>query len=387
MAIPRDCYLEEHKMPKTDTAVQTDQKTALVTTAPSVQTLTPAEQMEMLFQKLGGNKAFGKCRGNFNSFNPEVILGFEYRTKSGFSPTEALRHFTKWSAPRKVMLTLLSTLLRDGHSHAYEKLLRALTIKGNILEGEVTPLEQTTQVTILIPDADRVFLLARWLFVTRLSEAAKDISGLENELVVPVRELTNSVLETFPEMREHILDQSILLHPFSPTTIFEESACKMRNILDEIQRTVGSNNLMSYKFLTIPRSDTATLWYGGFSIGFMMIGFDVEEVRRKFNRANQDKMGVWKFDVPTIALPKLHSYCNTHIGFYPKSEQATWYRRWPSFASNNLSQNHGAVLFLEDDYREDGAFGDSFKPIHWSRLTNESSVSEHRFTLQTLNED
>lgn len=387
MAIPRDCYLEENKMPKKQDAVQTDQKTALVTTAPSVQTLTPAKQMEMLFRKLGGNRAFGECRGNFDSFDPKVILGYDYDTKSGFTPTEALRHFTKWSAPRKVMLNLLSTLLRDGHTHAYEKLLRALTIKGNILEGETTPLEQTTRVTVLIPDADRVLLLARWLFVTQLKEAAKYIIGQENELVIPVRELTDKVLVAFPETGEHILDQSKLSHPFSPTTIFEETVRKIHRVIEDAQRAAKPGEMSSYKFLTIPRNDTATLWYAGFSIGFIMIGFDVEEIRRKFNREDQDKMGVWKFDVPTIALPRLHPYCDAHIGFYTGSEQATWHRRWPSFASNNFSQDHGAVLFLENDYREDGAFGDSFKPIHWSRLTNESNVSEHRFTLQTLNED
>jgi hypothetical protein len=387
MAIPRDCYLEENKMPKTDTAVQTDQKTALVTTAPRVQTLTPAEQMEMLFQKLGGNHAFGICRGHFDGFDPRVMLGYDYRSQSGFTPTEALRHFTNWFATRKVMLNLLATLLRDGHTYAYGELLRALTIKGNILEGETTPVEQTTQVTILIPDADRVLLLARWLFVTRLSEAAKYINGQENELVMPVRELTDKVLETFPEMREHILDQSKLSHPFSPTAIFEETVRKIHRVIEDAQRAAKPGELCSYKFLTIPRDDTATLWYAGFSIGFIMIGFDVEEIRRKFNRADQGKIGIWKFNVPTIALPKLHSYCDAHIGFYPESEQTTWHRRWPSFASNNFSQNHGAALFLENDYREDGAFGDSFKPIHWSRLTDQSNVAEHRFTLQTLNED
>ncbi len=90
------------------------------------------EQLTHLRQKLLGNNVFGKLRGQLGL---PITMTIKSMVKDK-SATQACAEWDSWSATVRVMVHQLAQYERDGWTHAYEALERALQSSSYVFPGE-----------------------------------------------------------------------------------------------------------------------------------------------------------------------------------------------------------------------------------------------------------
>jgi len=321
-----------------------------------VSKLSEEEQLEMLRSMLAGHRAFAKCRGQFGSFPEAEIRGTNKPEVP--SRTAVLDNFSEWCSPRKVMLSMLATLRRDGHGYAHRELYRALTDPRFVITGEEIPLQDRESGVLIIPDLHDALLLARWLYTSTREDAAHWVANgsLPGDSHASP-ELTRQLFEAFPEFVRHFE------RPWPRLRSFGTQACPS---FWRGEKNYGTYSRLSKSFDRCKFSTAGLVWvdYGldgirheswqnqGY-LGCFVRNKDVTEVLKVFTREEQDKLSVWGFSYPK---------CNANmfgtedypgglmIGLHPEDEHSRWKKLWPSYASFGCTSGLGAVLLGQKEF-------------------------------------
>jgi hypothetical protein len=317
--------------------------------------LSEEEQLQMLRNKLVGHRAFAKCRGQFEKFNSYKILGIDMVEPQ--SPTAVLRSFNEWCSLRKVMLSMLATLRRDGHEYAHRELYSALTDPKFVITGEEIPLQDRESGVLIIPDLHDALLLARWLYTSTREDAVHwVVNGSLPRDSHASPELTEQLFEAFPGFANYLEgpwpSQELLPYGTQSCPSFwrmEKSLmCTFsRKLYDKFSRSQSStiqSVCVDYTADGIRNEN----WMNHGHLGYFVRNADVSEVLKIFTRDEQDKLSVWRFSYPKCDADEMFGSTDLPqglmIGLHPEDEHLRWKKMWPSYVSSGCASGLGAVL-------------------------------------------
>ena len=306
--------------------------------------LTKQEQLDKLLRDLTGHKVFGRVRGELGALPVDELLEKP-------SPSATRREFEKWCADRAVMLGLLATLQRDGHSFAFAELKKALENSDYVITGESISVEKTEPGVLIMPKPQETLLMTRWLYTSTLADG---ISWNTKRCGLPDRgqcgSLTPQLLKAFPEL-VNLLTPPVQSHPDSPTKLLYP---RLKEIQDKMREKKSREDVLGM-FID---PGISRLWYNYGSVALFIKGASQSDVLSEFNRDEQDSIATWKFDYPKTWSNDL--YCdwssrpNRWIGFHPESEHEQWSKRWPAFTSRGCACGLGAVIMDQTMFGELG---------------------------------
>lgn len=301
------------------------------------------EQLRMLLKKLAGHKVFGRCRGVFEHLPIEDIL--EVDSDVPPSPSAIQKAFSKLVSDRKVMLTMLAQLKRDGYSVAFEELYRALCEEDRIITSETVPVEQTEPGVLVMIDPKHVFLTLRWMYTTSQRDAYNWVThGIIHPNRTPCGSLSSRFFGAFPYLIHRASGYMSEPTPKSPfeLILFDRIEWMRRELSSGL--VGGSGNLLPMK-VDPGKTDT---WRVNPTVAFFVRGKDQAEVLSCFEREEQDHIATWRFDYPKFDAYKMMVHSSPGptmwIGFHPESEHERWQHQWPSYASRGVACGHGAVI-------------------------------------------
>lgn len=304
--------------------------------------MSEEEQIAYLHEKLAGNKVFGRCRGNFR----DLPFGeFVKRGKSS-NPTQALKFFDKWCSDRRIMLNLLVVLKRDGQGVAYRELEKVLCDRDYVMTGEDVPLEQRESGVLIVPDPEKTFLVARWMYTSRIEDGISWVSRGEGQYDRGnCGSLTPRLLEMFPNLRGIFIKNPNCSCLDSPTMELNSRIKEIwERLLDKFPRCDVLN-----LFVDSHRSENFR--YKS-AVAIFVKKATQSDVLKLFSREEQKTIATWGFDYPTVMTDKL---CYNEIfipdiwiGFHPEDEHSQWKKQWPSFVSRGVVSGLGAVIIDKD---------------------------------------
>lgn len=297
--------------------------------------LSREQQLELLFQKLAGNKSFRSLRGRFTE-NPGSLLS---KTSS---PSETLRYWDGLSKDIRVMLNLLAKFKRNGWTVAYSELLSALN-SSHVIEGEIIPVEDTTPMTAVIFDAGIALSLADWALTHTLEDYKQFVLHRKDASRDPVLGNLHSALPTLEKImagwQESNFNQfwrgSTLLSGQAP--LFEEWKNILKPKFDFYHRT----------FLRLDPCGQEYVLACRYAFGILLQNVRSKELLEMVPRSKQERLGMWHFDVPTMLLPQMTGGGDSsHFSFclHPEEEHPRWSKMYPALISKNIQHGKGAVL-------------------------------------------
>ncbi len=306
--------------------------------------LSPDAQMELLRQRLAGNQVYARCRkASFTHMPLDDLLKEP-------SPTATLKAFRKWTADRSVILNMVTTLNRNGHTHASEELLESL-LDDHVILGEGFPIEETYPAVFMMVEPAKTLLLARWLFTSQFKEDA--IYWIENGCGNPERKLCGSLtpdfFEMFPHFKEYFLAQKYSPRVISPTdyffeTFFEKYLKKIEPFKDQWYSKDKPATDRHTIFIDPRRTG---LWHSVYCVAAFVRGVTQKDILGPvFDREEQKNIVTWRFDLPKMVGDFESSFLgpNYWIGLHPEEEHEMWSKYYPSHVSRGVAHGLGAIV-------------------------------------------
>ena len=305
--------------------------------------LSEEEQLAKLREELAGNKAFGRQRGWWSKSLSEKFMEMIETTGS---PTQAIKRFDAFAADARVMVQKLARYKRDGEDAGFEMLKLVLTIRGNLIPGEVFPIEKTHPITLVLFNPERTFFLleatksSKWdapYWVRMGHKSAKTLN--EAAAFTPL----------FPHWRED-----------ADTAGSDLAVSMLSKILwSELKRQLHFDNEVitrgRYEIWPEPIVKNGVtfdfgehwLWFGfqdaTFRVNYLPVGAWYEgypaDFLRLFSREEQKLIRTWTFDCPPFLEP-------SRFGFYPEKDHPRWQKAEPSIMSRGVSEGMGAAMLL-----------------------------------------
>lgn len=300
-------------------------------------------ELALLRRKLAGNRSFRACRGNFNHFHTKSLLD------TG-TPSQILARFARWVAARKVMLNLLATLKRDGHMTAYEELTAALHHTDFVITGEVIPLENTESGVLVIPNLYQALTVIQWLYTSSRQDAVQWIRSRKGVVDPTDTSLVARMFREIPSFARQLhIGNHMYQNDSSPTMHLETNAgfydtliAALNVIPNGFHRVYANQSYNDFNLLE------------DFPIGALISKVQLADILRLFNRHEQKKLSVWRFNYPQTHSSLIARSARKgplkqqFVGLHPESEHDGWKKLWPSLTSINCTNGWGAVLLTKE---------------------------------------
>lgn len=362
------------------------------------------EQMEVLREKLLGNKTFGKIRGKLSIGLPDYLLAFINQSQS---PTAAIGMWDEFASEIRILLNMAAGFKRDGMDSAQDELLQALKTPGYYLPGENPQftLEKTTKVTLLMFDPEKTMEIVKFALEngSEKLEFFRDyfffIDSFEDEVGgytrIPghIKQLSRYSKLDLPSLISSFWK---FLKPFEQK---QKEGYLINHLQEAARHFMGHSNggfgheisllyalYVLKKFVIAKVIPTKCLCDGGqlkplqlqmagvreypdlsfcslphgsqlFEDDKLVVPFDVQDksncfafwfqadqgkVLSNFDRKVQSQVATWQFHIPTQIWEKKGQ--QLHFGIHPEVEHSVWQGEFSNYCSKTPSHGWGAIF-------------------------------------------
>ncbi len=332
-------------------------------------------QIAALREQLVGNQVFARLRGRARG----LVGLYKFLLEQTGSPSEALRRWDKLVSDGRVLLTMLAKLHRDGQQTAVEELLRSLREPNFLFTGETVPIEQTTPLTIVIPNADYTWILLEWIMRVEETRVLFDHIEYREEGITPDKpEILERVPWLYAQTEFLLKYYPTILQRFRsdynrPGSVGADDVLLSSHGADILAKFdlpggiplhVAANRQHTRELNLVPGSFIETYAPGkkpmnGRRTGEMAYLFPGEQkdVLKGMDRRERRLLGAWQLRIPTVIWDSVHdrlrdkktsAQINIEIfNFLPMLE--VHQRQRPAYTSMGVSHRMGARWVLSSE--------------------------------------
>jgi len=290
-------------------------------------------QLAWLVEKLTGHPSFHALRGRLEQPAISFMIGHVAADGSRRASQEKFRQFTEDII---LIQSIIAKLERDGWTYALKQLKLALTISGYLFPEETIPIDQTTHMLLIIPNAPQTLAVLQWAKEYMPSVTPSTVALGKAELLFPYLPSLSSILEEIGGQWEDQKTIYIDIDHFS--TAFSRAVNKDLSLpkRPKIHRSEGG-------FLFPSRVHSPYVDEYGW-----LIPLDRQkDFLSQIPRPDQDKLTTWHFHLPEAAIHGQFRGGTAHIsiGIHPAEEHSHWQKTHPAFTSADTKEEHGAICW------------------------------------------
>ena len=312
-------------------------------------------QIAELRQRLTGHQIFARRRGKSRILT--ALL--EEMLKGRDSPSAALRAWDALLADGRVLLSLMAQLERDGRSTSVEELTEALRDPSFFFTGETVPIEQTTPLTVVMPDPERTLLMVEWVLRNRDPDnlfahldGYTDDQGFCNNAGCDC-DLTERLIAAFPSMKEvaeELSNRATVAGEVIALAHIKEVTCSLP-IIDGIPLSLAPNRDQGNQMIFAGRHDECWLkghWRQPGYLAYVVPG-EQQAVLRQFDRQTQKRLATWQLRLPTVRWERMQLIDPAdgpppyYLWVVPETEHKDNQRRYPAYSSPGCSHGFGLL--------------------------------------------
>jgi len=328
------------------------------------------EQHRLLLEKMAGNDVFKRNRGTLDVSVLNVLLELIRVSKTR---SEFRGKLDDFHGDLRVLGNWLAQYRQNGWEAASTAFEEALRTRTALLPGEIVPVDESIQITLVMFEPEKTRLLLDLLEVHYGSSVL--LSALEGWGATRSKQAINKFLKAFNTFRRRY--GSIPLQG----NLHED---RLRKLYQAVRNSYEAEVLRKYIYekgevfpITLdfnarnPKKDSSgwlsfnwknLCWYATTPVLFWSFD-DEKKLLSSFSREERKSIAVWTINFSQILFDRAMEQRFFAFGIHDESEHETWKKEILSLCSRNCSHGMGTIAFsprsLRDRYdsiTDQGAF-------------------------------
>lgn len=293
-------------------------------------------QLSDLRACLLGHQAIGRLRNNGCC---GFVGVFEELLDSAESPSDFLRQLDNMFGDLRIAGNKLAQLRRDGLGDAEGELVKALSDRRYLVEGETADQRDTVPVTVLMLDPARTLAMIDWIIDGHWMDLNGVLDGKD------CGRLAKALFDSFPSLREFTAERRQQGH---------YEGCDLLSALrtDVTCRFPLPSEWIGLRIKHGTYNDHLEV-YDCRSFAFV-IQAEQSEVLSQFPRELQEQLATWQLHLPKSMTmgDKDEGFSCRHLdfGFCKESDYPEWKRLFPSLTSAGVNAGLGLVAKLRNNH-------------------------------------